>query len=57
MISHETKPQKSARRKRLAISALLGVLVGVGCRLLPEPWQLPCAAAAKLIALLFGVGS
>jgi hypothetical protein len=55
--SPETKPQKFARRKRLAISAALGLLVGVGCRLLPPAYQIPCAAAVKLLALLFGVSS
>jgi hypothetical protein len=55
--SPETKLQKSARRKRLALSAVLGVAVGVGCRLLPPAWQLPCAAGVKFIALLFGVAS
>lgn len=57
MNSPETKVQKSARRKRLALSAFLGVMVGVVCRVLPPAWQLPCAAFVKLVALLFGVQS
>jgi hypothetical protein len=52
---HETKPQKYARRKRLALSAAVGLMLGIGCRLLPPAWQLPCAALVKVIALLFGV--
>lgn len=54
-MNSEISKQKWRRRKRLALSALLGVMVGVGCRLLPPAWQLPCIAAVKLLALLFGV--
>lgn len=48
---------KSARRKRLALSALAGLLLGVGCQALPEAWRIPCAAAVKLISLLVGGSS
>lgn len=51
------KQSKLQRAKKFALAAGLGLAVGVGCRLLPEPWQLPCAAAVKLLALLFGVQS
>jgi hypothetical protein len=38
----------------MALAATLGVAVGVVCQLLPDPWRLPCAIAAKLIAVLLG---
>lgn len=50
----EKKPKLSAARKRAIIAAALGIVMGVGCNLLPEHWRLPCALLVKLVALATG---
>lgn len=42
-------------RNRRVLSILLGVLLGVGCRLVPAAWQGPCGIVVKVISLLMGI--
>lgn len=54
-MTDKTDRPKRASRKRLALSAGAGVALGIICRLLPEPWQIPCTVAVKIAAAIFGV--
>jgi hypothetical protein len=41
----------------MALAALLGVLTGMACQFMPDPWRVPCAIGVKLLALLLGGSS
>ena len=57
MILDPKNRPKFDRRKRMALAALLGVLTGMACQFMPDPWRVPCAIGVKLIALLLGGSS
>lgn len=55
MATQPDKPKKPVSKRRLVLSAGAGVALGILCRLMPEPWQIPCTLAVKLAAAFFGV--
>ena len=50
-------PSKLARAKRLALSAVLGVMVALVCQALPPQYQIPCRVIVKLLSLFIGGNS
>ena len=50
------KSRKPTRRKRL-ILFVVGVSLGVVCRLLPPEYQGPCNVVARIVGFALGVSS
>lgn len=54
-MTDRTEPKKPAsKRRRIVLSAGAGIALGIACRFVPEPWQIPCTVAVKIVALLMG---
>ncbi len=55
----EQKPPKSHRQvvKRMVLSAVAGVALGLVCQIVPPQWQLPCSVLVRLLALTFGAST
>lgn len=50
-------PRNIAKRRkaiRALVAILVGAMVGYGCKLLPDQYQLPCHLAAKLVGFCVG---
>lgn len=54
MVVDESKPRKSSRKRRV-VMLLLGVGMGLLCKVLPPEYHPPCGVATKVIGLLLGV--
>ena len=50
------KSRKPTRNKRIVL-LVLGVSLGVVCRMLPPQYQGPCNIVARIVGLLVGVPS
>lgn len=53
-MTDEQKQSKPPSKRRLVFAAAAGIALGVVCRFVPEPWQIPCTVAVKIVALLMG---
>lgn len=53
-MADKSEQPKPASKRRFVLSAAAGVALGIVCRMLPEPWQMPCTLAVKLAAVMFG---